>query len=118
MADVQDFINKYFKSRDISLPALIGAAVVFAEKTSLGKAISGADKLELAKKTIPHIIDAVHSAGWITDFQRTNYKTEVESKLQQIDEIIEFAVDVANNPNLVQAGQWVKNNKCCKLALF
>ena len=113
MSGVASFVPKHFKSRDVTFTSIVGAAVTFTEKNHVKKATTSENKLEFAKTLIPEIIDTCNALGWISDSERDNYKKQAESSVSLIEDIIELAVDISNNPNLVQAGQWIKNNKLC-----
>jgi hypothetical protein len=112
--DFVEFSRKYFKARDITFSNIVGAGAALVEKLTTNKTTTSEDKLRLAKDTLPYLVDAIHAIGWINDTQSDNYKQEIQGKAQLVEDIIELAVDVANNPNLIQAGQWIKKQNCCK----
>ena len=89
-------------------------SMIISETESQEEDMSGPEKLKYAKSIYSDIVDMIVKDGKINQTQGLNL-TNQYSMMDNNGMIDEFAIivsDLTNQPNLINIGKWIRDNKC------
>lgn len=85
----------------------IAMSVVEHNKNSSTKKPSGQEKKHLAKIISPIVVDILVQLGLANPKQADNLKQEILEKGEMIENFIDTAAHLTNNPDLINAGKFI-----------
>ena len=111
---VQDALSQYTASdtgakQGVTFATVILIAMQAVEKYSSDMAkLAGPDKLEVAKKLIPQILDLAVQNKAIDQAKADTLKAQFATGASIVEQIVEAYIIVSNNPQVIQAVEAVK----------
>jgi len=86
---------------------IVTIAMGIVEHIKSEKKLSGQEKKNIAKSIIPVIIDILVELGKIKSDQSENLKKDIAEKTEIIEQFIDTASFLTNNPELINSGKWI-----------
>lgn len=105
---------------DVTFFDVITIAMGIVEHVESDKKLSGEEKKELAKSIIPIVLDVLVELKKISVERAANLKKELLDKVDLLEQFIDTAALLTNDPELINAGKWLLKEGeeiakvCCK----
>ena len=95
---------------------IITIAMSVVEHIRQEKILTSQEKKELAKDLLPVILDFLVESGKIAEGKAEDLKSDYQEKIAYVEEFIDTAAIITNDPNMINAGKWLlkqgKNYGC------
>lgn len=119
---VKTVISRVLKKdkADVTFFDVVTIAMSVVEHIKQGRKLSGREKKDLAKSLLPFVVDVLIQVGRVNSLQSLNLKSDFLIKDVLIDQFIDMAAFLTNNPDLINAGKWILSENqeviefCCK----
>lgn len=92
---------------DVTFFDIITIAMGIVEHVNGSKKLSGKEKKDLAKSIVPFVIDILVDLNKISKEKAKNLKKEVIEKEELLEQFIDTAAFITNDPELINAGKWI-----------
>lgn len=112
---LQQLAPGWFKTNAaINLSNIVAFVASVVEKFAFDKNfLASDDKLNVVIQFLPIAIQRLNSLGFLTNGQAAALTTLVQDA-STVEGIVTTLINIANNPNLLQAATWVKaKGTCC-----
>jgi len=99
---------------------VVTIAMSVVEHIKHGRKLSGQEKKDLAKSLLPFVVDVLTQVGKVKASQSQDLMRDFLIKDVLIEQFIDMAAFLTNNPDLINAGKWVLSENqeiiefCCK----
>lgn len=106
--------SQIFQNKPVTRYNLVQFCAALVEKYK-DENLTSVEKLELAKALVPLVIAYLEESKMITPEQARKFK-KLSKHQDDIVDIIEVLISVANNPNLLNLGKWKEKTIKCWFA--
>lgn len=92
---------------DVTLFDVMTIAMAIVEHIKGDQKLSGQEKKELAKSLVPLVLNILVDLGKLSSDQRDDLKRDILNKVDLLEQFIDTAALLTNDPELINAGKWI-----------